>query len=67
MANTGPNTNSAQFFITLVPTPWLDGLHVVFGHVTEGENVVEQIENSPTTLNDKPIVDVIIKSCTLIK
>ena len=58
MANAGPNSGGSQFFITHVPTAWLDGKHAIFGEVTKGQDVVDAIEKG-----DK-ITDIEIKDST---
>jgi len=65
MANAGPNTNGSQFFITTVPTPWLNGRHTIFGEVVEGFDTVSKIENTDVNGRNKPLKDIkIIKAYT---
>ena len=65
MANSGPNTNGSQFFITEIATPWLDGKHTVFGEVVNGEEVIDAIANVEKGPQDKPKTTIVLEKVSV--
>ena len=65
MANSGPNTNGCQFFITVAPTPWLTGNHTIFGEVVEGQDIASKISKVARNGQDKPHKPVVLESVAI--
>ena len=66
MANAGPNTGSSQFFVTVVPTPWLQNHHSIFGKVVKNYENVEAISRVKTNFADKPLDDVVLNTVKIV-
>jgi peptidyl-prolyl cis-trans isomerase A (cyclophilin A) len=67
MANAGPNTNGSQFFITLVPTPWLDNHHTVFGKLVKGEETLKALGAVATGSGDRPREEAKLQSVKIVR
>ena len=65
MANSGPNSNGSQFFITVAATPWLTGNHTIFGEVVEGQDIATKISELPRNRSDKPLNDAVLEKITI--
>lgn len=65
MANSGPNTNGSQFFMTYKAQKHLDGLYTIFGHVIDGLEVLDRMERAAVGPNDRPIQEIQLKNCTI--
>ncbi|HET9742538.1 MAG TPA: peptidylprolyl isomerase [Terriglobales bacterium] len=65
MANSGPNTNGSQFFVTVAPTPWLTGNHTIFGEVVEGQDIADKASKVKRNSQDRPLEEVKLKSVSI--